>query len=123
MTELVTESQFMVTLGDPEMSEHKPNKESRGKVMAFTCAGYAPIEIARYFGIGENVLTKFYAKELRESKMERISKISDKAYELAEAGKMKMIEYVLTHQGGWKKPEREIENTTETLIERIIDKL
>jgi hypothetical protein len=57
--------------------------------------------------------------------MEKISEISTNAYSLARNGNEKMIEFVLKTQGKWSyaKPEEDKKSTTDTLLEKLIDKL
>ena len=105
---------------------HVPNDKKRAKVIAFTCAGFTQEEVARYLNIDIKTLVKYYKQELDEAKYEKIGELSDIAYQLARAGDQKMLEFVLKCRGRWsyyKPPEDDKKSTTDTLIEKLIDRL
>ena len=113
--------------GGEQPHEHKPTEESRAKVLGLACAGLPQDEIADYFDISVQTLAKCYSTELRKKKRDRIQSISDKAYELALGGDLKMITLILTHQGNWASAKTKEDNEKDkqhlSLMEKLIDKL
>lgn len=105
---------------------HQPTEVTKAKVIGFTCAGFTQEEVAEYLNIDVKTLYKYYRKELDEAKFEKIGEISDVAYALARQGDVKMIEFVLKCRGRWsyhKPPEDDKKSSTDTLLEKLIDKL
>ena len=105
--------------------EHEPTLSTRAKVEAFSCAGYKHEDIAKYLQIDDKTLRKHYRIELDEAKMNKISQLGGKAYAMALDGNEKMLEFVLKTQARWcaPKPEDEKKSVTDTLLEKLIDKL
>jgi hypothetical protein len=106
-------------------NSHKPDAEMRAKVIGFSCAGFTHEQIAAYLDIDDKTLRKHYRHELDQAKMEKISAISNNVYKMALEGDQKMSEFVLKCQGKWSyaKPEEEKKSSTDTLLEKLIDKL
>lgn len=104
---------------------HEPTEKTRAKVIGFTCAGFTHEEVSEYLGIDKKTLYKYYQKELDEAKYEKIGEITDKAFQLAREGDTKMIEFVLKCRGRWSyyKPPEEKPTATETLLEKLLEKL
>lgn len=106
---------------------HVPTEETKSKTLGLICAGVSPEDIALYLNISIPTLYKHYRVELHQKRWDKLQQISDKAYEMALKGDRKMIELVLKHQGNWyaaKSPEdKEKDKQTQTLMEKLIDKL
>lgn len=105
---------------------HVPTDELRAKVIAFSCAGFTQDQVADYLDIDKKTLIKYYRYELDKAKLEKIAEISNNAYTMARNGDQKMVEFVLKTQGKWsyyKPPEDDKKSSTDTLLEKLIDKL
>lgn len=104
---------------------HEPDLESRAKVTAFSCAGFTHEQVASYLEIDDKTLRKYYKNELEKSKMEKISAISNNVYKMALEGNEKMAEFVLKCQGRWSyaKSDEDKDKNTNSLLEKLIDKL
>jgi hypothetical protein len=111
----------------PEGIEHVPTIQTRAKVEAFACAGFAQPMIAQYLGIGETTLVKHYPEELHNSRMNKIEGVAAHAFRRAMEGNDKMIELILRTQARWVNPKAP-EDTAKSeaagaLMEKLIDKL
>ena len=106
--------------------KHVPTEQTKAKVIGFSCAGFSQEQIADYLDIDKNTLQTHYRYELDHAKLERIDTLSGQAYRLAMNGSEKMIEFLLKTQGKHyyaKAPEDDKKSTTDTLIEKLIDRL
>lgn len=105
--------------------EHEPNDVLRGKVIGFSCAGFTQAQIADYIGINDNTLRKHYRYELDHAKMDKTMALSESLYRDALAGDKDDRQFWLKCQARWAyaKPEEEKKSTTDTLLEKLIDKL
>jgi hypothetical protein len=86
--------------------EHVPTQETRAMVAGRKAQGRTHEEIADYFEISVDTLTKHYAVELRTAKplfMDRVHAALEKR--LSE-GSDKLITLCLTHQCGWRSADK-----------------
>lgn len=112
--------------GGVQPHAHVPTLETKAKIIGFSCAGFTQEQMAKYLKISVDTLVKYYSDELDQAKMEKISQISSNVYKQAMEGNEKMAEFVLKTQGRWsyaKPPEDDKKSTTDTLLEKLIDKL
>jgi len=105
--------------------EHEPTDETRGKVIGFSCAGFNQTQIADYLKIDDKTLRKYYRYELDHAKMEKTMALADSLYKDALEGDKDDRQFWLKCQAKWSyaKPEEDKKTVTDTLLEKLIDKL
>lgn len=106
--------------------EHVPDEVSRAKVIGFSCAGFNQTQIADYLDIDEKTLRKYYRYEIDKAKMDKTMVLADSLYKDALLGDKDDRQFWLKCQGRWsyaKPPEDDKKSTTDTLLEKLIDKL
>ncbi len=105
---------------------HEPDEVSREVVKSLVLVGSTQEQIADILKIDDKTLRKYYREELDNSLTISLGKIAKTAYQLALSGDQKMIEFILKCRGKWsyyKPPEEDKKTTTDTLLEKLIDKL
>lgn len=105
--------------------EHVPTERTKAIVEAYSLAGWNQDVIAKRLDICINTLYKHYRAELDEYKYDKLAVIAGCAYKMALDGNEKMIEMFLKCQARWSpyKPPEERPTTTETLLEKLLEKL
>ena len=107
--------------------EHKPNKETVALVCSYSAGGATQEEIAAVLQISDDTLRKHYAVELKTAKIVYTQKVVGKLREKIEEGSEKSIFFYLTHEGGWKSADKQIEvnalkeNTAALERKRLLD--
>jgi hypothetical protein len=105
---------------------HEPTQISRELVRSLVRLGSTHEKIADIIDIDEKTLRKYYRVELDHSLAMTLGEIADTAYKMALRGDHKMIELILKCRARWsyyKEPEEEKKTNTDTLLEKLIDKL
>jgi len=81
-----------------------PTEEQRLHVKSFAAMGTKPHEIARYFGVSEGTLEKYYKEELFRGPMEANVKVAKTLYDMACDGQTPAASiYWLKVRGGWSE--------------------
>lgn len=104
---------------------HEPTDILRGKVIGFSCSGFTQAQIADYLDIDDNTLRKHYRYELDHAKMDKTVALANSLYRDALAGDKDDRQFWLKCQAKWSyaKPEEDKKTVTDTLLEKLIDKL
>lgn len=103
---------------------HEPNEKTRFLVAELYAQGIPQARIAKRLGINVATLTKHYREELDEHKDKLIAQLGKTVYTQAMGGDFKSQEFWLKCQGQWSYAKREQEQSlSETLLEKVIDKL
>jgi plasmid maintenance system antidote protein VapI len=104
---------------------HEPTDILRGKVIGFSCAGFTQAQIADYLEIDDNTLRKHYRYELDHAKMDKTAALANSLYRDALEGDKDDRQFWLKCQAKWSyaKPEEDKKTVTDTLLEKLIDKL
>ncbi len=105
--------------------QHYPDPKSRVMVRDLVVLGVNQDKIARYLDISVDTLAKHYRQELDEALYDALAPVAKTAIQMAQAGNTKMIELVLKYRAGWAKmvDEDKSKDVTNTLLEKLIDKL
>ena len=112
--------------GGTQPSEHIPTLHTRKMVGGFVCAGFNKEQIAKYFDINLDTLNRNYYRELKEEKMRRTLILSDNLFADAEGGDKDSRKFWLERQARWiipKAREEDNKTSTDTLIEKLLEKL
>ena len=114
-------------LGASGQPAHEPTEEKKLIVKELYEAGIPRERIAKRIGISADTLNKHYEEQLDKSKDEAISKLNKSLYCRAIDGDQKASEFWLRCQARWSyaKADEDIEKDkqTQTLMEKLIDKL
>ena len=104
---------------------HVPDQNSRDAVRDLVVLGVNQEYIGRYLKISVDTLDKHYREELDTALSDALRPVVKTAIQMAQAGNPKMIELVLKYRAGWAKfvDEDKNKNVTNTLLEKLIDKL
>ena len=105
--------------------EHEPTDALRQKVADLSCNGCSQADISDHLDIDEKTLRRHYKHELFNAKREKMAKLGTNLYLDALNGNAQAREFWLKTQGRWSfaKPEEDKKSTTDTLLEKLIDKL
>ena len=104
---------------------HEPTQMSREVVTALVLVGSSQKQIGDILNIDEKTLAKYYRHELDNSLATALAKVGKVAFQKALDGDTKMVEFILKCRGRWAyhREEEEKKSTTDTLLEKLIDKL
>lgn len=82
----------------------KPTEEQRQKVKFLAAVGMRPEDIARYFGVSEKTLLKYYREEIFRGPFEANAKVGRSLLEMATNGRTPVatIHWSKTN-GGWSE--------------------
>jgi hypothetical protein len=64
----------------------KPTEEDRRKVRSMSACGAEPDDIAKYLGLSEKTLLKYYGKDIFRAKVEANVKVGKTLFEMATGG-------------------------------------
>ncbi len=104
---------------------HIPDDKTREMVRDLVVLGVKQDKIADYLKISVDTLDKYYRYELDHGLYEALAPVARTAIQLAQAGNLKMIDLVLKYRAGWAKFAEDDgkKSNTDTLLEKLIDKL
>lgn len=101
---------------------HQPTPESRKKVIGFTSSGFTQQQIADYFDLDSETIKKYYAEELKKTKMDKTSKLGGSIYRRGLKGDTKAAMFWLRTQAGWiETKDKETDNAP--LIAKLLEML
>ena len=106
--------------------DHKVTESTKQTVRDLYACGITQARIAERLEISETTLRKYYKEELDDNHENMISSLAKNLYQEALNGNENAREFWLKCRGRWsyhKQPEEEKKTTTETLLEKLIDKL
>lgn len=105
--------------------EHLPTKELKQKVIDLSCNGFSQADISDHLDIDEKTLRKHYKKELHNAKRDKAMALGNNLYLDALNGDKQSREFWLKTQARWSfaKPDEDKKSTTDTLLEKLIEKL
>lgn len=105
--------------------EHEPTEETRKLVRNFYAAGVPQSRLAEHIGITEVTLRKHYRKEMDLNLDGMTSELATNLYQDALAGDKQSREFWLKTRARWSfaKPEDEKKSATDSLLEKLIEKL
>ncbi len=84
----------------------KPTEEQRRRVKSMAAYGTPPHDIARYLGVSEKTLLKYYGKEIFQGPLEANAKVGQSLYEMATDRKTPLATIYWTKaRGGWSEKE------------------
>ena len=117
---------FTPKRGGTQPNEHVATEDSRHKVGSFVCAGFSQEQICTYLGISLDTLKRTYHEELTQEKMRRTIVLSNNLYADAVEGDKDSRKFWLERQAKWVIPkvkEEDTKSSTDTLIEKLLEKL
>ncbi len=105
--------------------EHEPTEQTRKLVRDFYAAGVPQSRLAEHIGITEMTLRKHYRNEMDLTVDGMASALASNLYQDALAGDKQSREFWLKTRARWSfaKPEEDKKSTTDTLLEKLIEKL
>lgn len=105
--------------------QHMTDEKSREMVRDLVVLGVNQDKIASYLKISIDTLSKYYRYELDHGLHEALAPVAKTAIQLAQQGNLKMIDLVLKYRAGWAKfaEDETKKSNTDTLLEKLIDKL
>lgn len=105
--------------------EHKPTEAQRKLVRDMYAAGVPQSRLADHLDINEITLRKHYRAELDLNMDGMTTALGSNLYQDALSGDKQAREFWLKTRGRWSyaKPEEDKKSTTDTLLEKLIDKL
>ena len=111
----------------PSNIPHNPTSESRAEVQALTSFGVTQEEIASYLEIDVKTMYKYYREELDKSAIRANAAVARVLFEKATKERdISSVIFWLKTKARWhsyKPPEDDKKSTTDTLLEKLIDKL
>lgn len=104
---------------------HIPTEQTRFKVASLICNGFTQADAAQYLDIDETTLRRHYREELDKAKKDKTMALGSLLYQRALEGDAKAQEFWLKCQGGWayKQSEEDKKSVSDTLLEKLIEKL
>lgn len=106
--------------------DHVPTAETRQKVIDLSCNGITQVGISEYLEISETTLRKHYKEELARARRDKTTKLGNLLYQRALDGDAGAQEFWLKCQGNWsyaRPPEDDKKSVSDTLLEKLIEKL
>lgn len=105
--------------------EHEPTEQTRKLVKDFYAAGVPQSRLAIHLGISEVTLRKHYRDEMDLSLDGMNTALASSLYQDAMNGDKQAREFWLKTRARWSyaKPEDEKKSATDTLLEKLIEKL
>jgi uncharacterized protein YjcR len=82
---------------------HQPTDQNRLQVKTLAAVGIRFEDIARKLGISADTLTKYYAQELEEGRIDANAAIGKSLYEQAKSGNTSAMIFWLKTRAGWKE--------------------
>lgn len=107
-------------------AKHEPTELTRERVARLYSAGVPQERIAQHLDIDATTLRIHYRKELDETTDEMTAALGNNLYQRALGGDEKAQEFWLKCRGKWsyaKPPEDDKKSTTDSLLEKLIEKL
>lgn len=106
--------------------EHKPTELTRERVMRLYSAGVPQERIAEHLDIDATTLRRHYRAELDATVDEMTAQLGSNLFQDALQGDKQSREFWLKCRAKWshaKPPEDDKKSTTDTLLEKLIEKL
>lgn len=105
--------------------EHEPTPEKRQAVADFYLAGIPQARIASHLGINETTLVKYYRNEMDKNLDTMTTGLAKNLYQDALAGDKQAREFWLKTRARWSfaRPDDDKKSVTESLLEKLIEKL
>lgn len=82
---------------------HEPTEESRRLVKALAMTGTRHVDIAEKLSVSHDTLTKYYADELRDGRVDANAKVAQALYQNAINGNVTAMIFWLKTRAGWRE--------------------
>jgi len=88
--------------------EHKPTQELRDKVIDLASNGITQEEIAECLGIVLQTLHKYYSKELKTARVDKVRQVGNNLFQKAVNGDVGAQIFFLKTQGRWRTEDSKV---------------
>lgn len=102
------------------MAEHVPTDENRVKVSALASFGITQRKIAKYIGISETTLKKYYQEELDLAAVDKIVAVANALYHNAvDKGNVTAQIFFLKTRAQWRETDKEVSTEDDEKVGKI----
>lgn len=105
------------------MHKHEPTSETKAIVKALTAFGRTQDDIAKYLGISDETLAKYYRYEMDSAKTGAVFEVGKRLMDKIEEGDFNAIKFYLCTQGRWTIAKEKEDDTQATVIEMLLQQL